>query len=67
MMETSDYASERYRELVARGVTAARMQRLAEERAGSTEAAARAPRPGWLRTLLAKLLTRPATRRTEAI
>src|SRR5262245_20845283 len=67
MMETSDYASERYREMVARGLTAARRQRLAVERAESTEAAARAPQTGWLRTLLTNMVTRRATRRTEAI
>jgi hypothetical protein len=67
MMETSDYASERYQEMVARGLTAARRKRLAVERRESTEAAARAPRSGWLRTLLAHMVTRPAKRSTEAI
>jgi hypothetical protein len=67
MLETSDYATERYREMVARGVTAARMQRLAAERRESTETAARAPRPGWLRTLIAHLVTRRALRRTAAL
>ena len=53
MMETSDYASERYREMVARGLKAARRKRLDEERA---EEAVRTPRTGWLRMLLTKQL-----------
>jgi hypothetical protein len=55
-METRDYASERYSELVARGLKAARMQRLAAEGAEPTETTERTPRTSWFRMLLAKQL-----------
>jgi hypothetical protein len=56
MMETRDYASERYSELVARGLKAARMQRLVEDDVERAETAERTPRAGWFRILLAKQL-----------
>jgi hypothetical protein len=58
MFETSEYAQERYNELVERGL---RLARLAHVRAGR-EGAVGASRRGWLRTLLLRRVDGRATR-----
>jgi hypothetical protein len=65
MFEASEYARERYHEMVERGVRLAHLSRV---RAGDDDAV-RAPRLGWLRGLLARrvdgqetpLVSRPAS------
>ena len=57
MFEASEYAQERYNELVERGVRLARFSRV---RAGE-DGTSRTPRLGWLRGLLARRVRGGAT------